>query len=136
MASVGGDILEVRFTHPTLGSGVFYPKANEGNTMDAGGFRASDDASMISGDGQMIDTINRVRSSFEILLANDQNGRNDAIVAGELSASSVLADWTISMINGTVWGMTGKPVGDIQPDTNAATFTLKIAGSVATKIVG
>lgn len=136
MASTGGDILEVRYTHPSLGDGVFYPKSNEGNTLDPGGFRSADDANMISGDGQMIDTINRVRASFEIVLANDMNGRNDAVVATQLAASSELTDFTVSMINGTVWGITGKPVGDIQPDTNAATFTIKIAGSAATKIVG
>jgi hypothetical protein len=44
--AVHGDILEVTYNHPTLGSGVFYPKANEGNKFDPGGFRNNDDASL------------------------------------------------------------------------------------------
>jgi len=136
MASNGGDILEVRYSNPDLGDGVFYPKANEGNTLDLGGYRTGDDANMISGDGQPIYQTNLQRGFFEMVVANDMNERNDAFVASQLAASSKETNWTISHINGTVWGVTGKPVGDIQPDTNAATFTLKVSGGIITKIVG
>ena len=49
-----GDITEVTFNHPTIGQGVFFPKANEGNTFDQGGIRTSDDASIISGSDYLL----------------------------------------------------------------------------------
>jgi len=134
MASIGGDILEIRFQHPTLGSGVFYPKSNEGNTKDLGGIRAGDDVNMVSGDGQAIWQLNRQRGSWEIVCAYDMNTREDVKKASQLAGDPVDATWTVSHINGTIWACTGRPVGDIQPDTNAATVTIKVAGTEWTKI--
>lgn len=125
--ATGGDIIEIRYSHPTLGQGVFFPIANQGNTFDIGGIRTADDANMISGSGEPVWQLNRVRGHFECLVENDMNVRNDAKIASDLAASPVVADWTVSVINGTVWSGSGKPVGDIAPDVNASTFTLKIA---------
>ena len=61
MATTGGDILEVTYSHPTLGQGAFFPKANEGNTFDPGGFRNNDDVNQIDGAGELIVQKNRVR---------------------------------------------------------------------------
>lgn len=135
--AVGGDILEITFNHPTIGTATFYPKSAEDSTFDLGGFRSNDDANMIDGAGNMIDQINRVRWSFESPIAWDMNSREDLSKLNALAGSPVLADWTISHINGTVWGGKGKPVGDVQGNGNAATSTLKISGSgVLKKIVG
>lgn len=135
-SGTGGDILEIRYSHSIIGDGVFYAKANEGNTLDPGGYRTSDDASLIDGARQPIWQTNLQRAHIEVLCVNDMNVRNDIDVARQLTSSTIEADFTVSMINGTVWGITGKPVGEIQADTNAATFTLKIAGGTMTKIVG
>lgn len=126
--AVGGDINEVTFNHPTLGTGTFFPKASEDSTFDKGGFRSADDAAMIDGGGNMIDQINRVRWSFEVTCSWDMNTREDVDKIAALAASPVQADWTISHINGSVHTGTGKPVGDIQGNGNAATFTLKVSG--------
>lgn len=134
--AVHGDITEITYNHPTLGSGTFFPKAAEGNTFDPGGVRNSDDANGIAGDGSIIVTKNRVRGFFEVTIENDMNVRNDAKVIKELSASSQPADWTFSVINGTVWAGSGIPVGDINPDINAGTMTLKVASGGFKKIVG
>ena len=134
--AVHGDILEVTYNHPTLGSGVFYPKAAEGNTFDPGGIRTSDDANGIAGDGSLIVMKNRTRGFFEVLIENDMNIRNDAQVVTDLAADPVPAQYTISVINGTVWAGSGFPVGDVAPDVNAGTFTLKIASGNFKKIVG
>lgn len=134
--AVHGDITEITYNHPTIGSGVFYPKAAEGNTFDPGGIRTSDDANGIAGNGGLIYVKNRVRGFFEVMIENDMNTRNDAEVVKALSASPVEADWTVSVINGTVWSGTGKPVGDINPDVNAGTMTLKVAAPSFKKIVG
>lgn len=135
MAAIGGDIIEIKYNHPTLGSGTFFPKAAEGNTFDPGGIRNNDDANMISGDGNPIYTKNRVRAFFDVLCANDMNVRNDAQVAADLAASPVEADWTISIINGTEWSGKGAIVGDINPDVNAATFQLKVSGGRFKKVL-
>lgn len=126
--AVGGDITEITWNHPTLGSGVMYPKAGEDSTFDLGGFRANDDANSIDGGGNMIDQLNRVRWSVESTIAWDMNTdlTLEKIVA--LSGSPEQADWTISHVNGSVYGGKGKPVGDLQGAGNAATFALKISG--------
>ncbi len=135
--AVGGDILEITFNHPTVGTGTFYPKANEDSTFVLGGFVSSDDANMIDGGGNMIDQMNRVRWSYEGTLAWDMNNSNDLQKIQLLVNSPVLAAFTITHVNGTVWGGTGKPVGDYSGNGNAATFPVKLAGgSVLKKIVG
>ncbi len=132
--AVHGDIIEVAFNHPTLGSGVFNAKANEGNTFDPGGIRTSDDANMITGSGSLMYQKNRVVGTFEILVENDMDVRQDAQKAADLAASPLEADWTITLINDATFGGKGTPVGDIQPDLNAGTFTLKVNGPGFKKI--
>jgi hypothetical protein len=135
--AVGGDLIEITFNHPTIGSGVIYPKSAEDNTFDTGGFRSNDDANMVTGSGEMIDQMNRARWSLETTVAWDMNTRNDLEKMSELAESPVQADWTITHVNGTVWGGKGKPVGDQQGNGNAATFSLKISGGgKLKKIVG
>ena len=128
MAAIGGDIIEITYNHPTLGSGVIYPKAAEDSTFDIGGFRSSDDANMIDGAGQMIDQMNRTRWSVETTVAWDMNTGLTLERLTELTQSPVFADWTVTHINGTIYGGKGKPVGDLQGNGNAATFTFKLAG--------
>lgn len=135
-ASQGGDVTEINFSHPTLGKGSFFPKAKESNTLDPGGFRNEDDANKIDGKGSLIITKNRVRAHFEGVIANDMNERNDLQVAKDLAAHSTEADWTISLSNGTVWGGKGIIVGDIAGDTDAATFSMKLAFGNLKKIIG
>jgi hypothetical protein len=131
--AVGGDILEITYNHPTLGTGVIYPKASEDSTFDTGGFRANDDANMIDGAGNMIDQLNRVRWSVETTVAWDMNLRKDLETLSAQSSSPLLGDWTFTHVNGVVYGGKGKPVGDMQGNGNAATFSLKISGGGALK---
>lgn len=126
---VGGDILELQYSHPTLGSGTIYPKSNEDSTFDLGGFRSVDDANMIDGGGNMIDQMNRVRWSASLTVAMEMNTDNTLDNMVQLTESPTLATWTITHINGTVWKGTGKPVGDLSGNANNATFPLKISGS-------
>ena len=134
---VGGDIIEITYNHPIVGSGTIYPKSTEDSTFNLGGFRSEDDMAKIAGDGSMIDTINRVRWSFEVPATWDQNSANELDKLIELAESPVEADWTISSINGTVWGGKGKPVGELPGNGNAATITLKLSGGGRLKkIVG
>lgn len=137
MGFVAGGFTEGTWNHPTLGTGVLFPKSAEDATLDLGGNRSADDANMITANGQMIDQMNYVRGSFEATIANDMNSNLEAEKMNALANSPVLADWTFTHISGAVYAGKGKPVGDIQANTNAATFTLKVAftGKVS-KIAG
>ena len=126
--AIGGDVTEITYNHPTLGSGRFNPKSNEDSTFDPGGFRSEDEASGIAGNGEIIDKMNRVRWSCEAVVVWDMNNANELDIAKKLASSPVPAQYTISIINGTVWKGLGKPVGDIQGNANASTFSLKLSG--------
>ncbi len=134
--AVHGDIREITVNHPTLGSRSFFSKANEGNTYDQGGFRNSDDNSNIASNGDLIIQKNQVSGMLEALIENDMNVREDADFINQLAASPTQGTWTFQVVNGTVWQGRGVPVGDIQPDINAGTFTLKIVAGRFKKIVG
>jgi hypothetical protein len=134
--AVGGDIEEVTFNHPTIGSGTLFAKSGEDNTYDPGGIRTADDANSIDGGGNPIWQKNRVMGFFEITCSNDQNVRGDVEKIALLAADPVPADWTFSIINGTVYGGKGKPVGDVNGNINKATFKLKVAGAQFKKISG
>lgn len=127
MALTGGDIVEVSYNHPTLGSGTLFPKAGESSTFDLGGIRSNDDAQGIDGGGNMIAQMSRTRWRAEIVPAWDMSTAGfENVVA--LAGSPVDADWTITHINGTVYQGKGRPVGDLQGAGLEATFALILAG--------
>lgn len=128
MGAVGGDILEIAFNHPTLGSGTVFPKANEASSLSPGGFRSDDSDDGVDGSGQMIDKQTRKRWSAESVVAWDNNSRQDLEKMVALAESPVQATFTISMVSGAVYKGTGKPVGDLVGDSLNATFPLKLAG--------
>ena len=131
-----GDITEITVSHPELGDRSFFPKANEGNTYDQGGFRTNDDQSQVAGNGAPIRQMNRVLGMLQATIENDMNVREDADFINQLAANPVSGTWTFSVVNGTTWKGTGFPVGDIQPDINAGTFQLTIRSGTFRKIVG
>lgn len=134
---VTGDLDEIRFTHPTLGSGVFYPKANEDYTLDLGGLRNEDDKNLVDGGGRQIIKKNRNLWSFEGPGTWDMNTVNEVDLLVKLAEDPDPANWTVQHSNKTVWGGKGIPVGDIEGNSNAGTFTLKLAGAgKLKKIVG
>ncbi|MBC7486082.1 MAG: hypothetical protein H7282_04970 [Cytophagaceae bacterium] len=135
--AVGGDIVEITWNHPTLGTGVVYPKAAEDSTFDHGGFRGNDDANMIDGSGKTIRQLNRVRWSVETTCSWDMNSATEVEKFSALAGDPQEADWTFTHVNGVVKGGKGSPVGDIQGNGNAATFAIKISGGGKLKnIVG
>lgn len=136
MGAIGGDITEITWNHETLGTGQFFPKAGEGNTLDLGGFRNNDDANQIDGSGQIIQQKNRVRGFVEVVCADDFRNREDSAKAVALAESEIEAEWTMTHVSGAVYKGKGIIVGDIQTDTNAATFSMKIATAKFKKIVG
>lgn len=135
MSAVGGDIIEAAFNHPTLGSGVLFPKAGEDSTFDLGGFRSDDSDDMVDGSGNYIDKLTRKRWSVEMTMAWDNNSRLELEKVNAMAASPVPATWTISHVSGAIYKGQGKPTGDLKGNGNNATFPLKIAGgSILKKI--
>lgn len=133
----GGDIIEVRYKHPSLGDGVFYPKSGEAGAFDPGGIMSSDDDAGVAGNGEMINIMTRKRWSLEIVCGWDLNEKNEVAKMRSLEGNPIDSDWTISLLNGTVWGGKGRPVGGNGGDMGAGTFTLKLQGGfTCTKIVG
>ena len=128
MAAIGGDIIEITYNHPTLGSGSFFPKSEEDGTIDPGGFRTADEDNGVTGSGDPIFKKNRKRWSVEVTVRWDANKANDLERLNLLSNSSVEATYTFNLANGTIWKGVGMPVGDIQGSSNDATQSLKIAG--------
>lgn len=128
MATVGGGCLEVVLKNPTLGSVRFIPMGGEAGTLDLGGYRTNDEGTGITASGEAVYQMTNNRWSFEIPCAGDMNSREDLENLSALTADLDECECTISFMNGTVYRATGKPVGDAQQDTMAATFTLKIAG--------
>ena len=128
MAVIGGDLLEITYNNPDVGSGVLYCKSGEDSTFDPGGFRNSDDANNIDGGGRMIVQKNRVQWSLEAVVTWDMNVAREDENLRAITQSVNETEWTMTHVNGTVFRGTGTIVGDIQPNGNTAQITLKIAG--------
>ena len=126
---LGGDIIEITVNHPTVGEFKFSPKSNESFTLDEGGFRSNDDGNAVTGNGQMIDQLNNTRWSMEGPVAVDLTSGNELEKLPALAASPELGTWTITHISGAIWKGQGKPVGDLQADSNTAQMGLKVSGS-------
>lgn len=125
---IGGDILEISCSHPTLGDFRFQTKSNESYSIDFGGFRNNDDANAISGGGKLISQKNRVRGSFEGPLLVDMTQTNEIEKIPELAESPEPAIWTISHISGAVYKFKAEVVGDLVIDTNTAQMPVKLSG--------
>lgn len=134
MSDVNGDIVDITFQHPTLGSGVLQAKANEDNSIDLGGFRVADDQNAITGQGTMLESVARSRASIECMVANDNSNREDLQKCVDIAGSPVPATWTFTFIGGSIYRITGKPVGDLAASINTGIFTLKVAGGSMQKI--
>ncbi|MCH9621002.1 MAG: hypothetical protein S4CHLAM20_04160 [Chlamydiia bacterium] len=128
MPAIGGDIIEITYNHPTLGSGSFFPKSEEDGTIDPGGFRTADEDNGVTGSGDAIYKKNRKRWSVEITSRWDANKANDLERLNLLSNSSIESTLTFELANGTVWKGQGMPVGDVQGSSNEATMSVKFAG--------
>lgn len=124
----GGDILEISYKHPTLGSGTWFPKSGEDLTVDPGGYRSEDKEDGVTGDGQMIDTINRKRWMCEGSVAWDMASQDELQQASKIGGNPLMADWTFTHINGTIWGGKGKIVGEVKGSSKDSTMKIKIAG--------
>lgn len=122
----GGDIVELKVEHPTIGSFTLEPKAGEDAEVDRGGIRMNDDDASITAAGNIILSGTRTRPYIQVTVAT-----NDEITANIVAwaESAELATITFTLINGVVMRGRAIPVGDIKPSTQNATVQIKLAGS-------
>lgn len=128
MSFVGGDILELVAQNPDAGSFKFSVKAGESATANKGGLRNNDDNNGVTGSGQPIWQVNRMRWSFEGPVSVDflsGNGFDDLDI---LASSTKDTTWTIKHVSGQIYKGLGRIVGEIPVDTNTAQATVKIQG--------
>jgi hypothetical protein len=128
MAFVAGDIREITYNHPTLGSGTVFPKSGEDFTIDRGGRRSNDDDNAMAG-GQRIDQMNEIPWSGEGTAGWDAIGQDELQKFTDMAGDPTEATWTIEHISGAIYSGSGKPVGDIKGNLNTATMAFKLAGS-------
>lgn len=129
MSFIGGDIIELVAQNPVLGSFRFSPKANEAFTLNKGGLRTNDDNNGITGNGQAIRQLNRMRWSIDGPAAVDFLSGNGFDDLDKLASSPRDTTWTITLVSGQIYKAVGWPVGEMPVDTNTAQVTLKIQGS-------
>jgi hypothetical protein len=124
---VFGDCTEIVVNHGSK-TYRFFPKANESFTIDKGGIRGNDDANQVTSNGQMMSQLNRARWSIEGPIAVDQISDAELSSLNVMAASPSLGTWQFSMISGAIYQGVGRPVGDLNTDSNSGMMTLKVAG--------
>lgn len=128
MAVNAGDIIEISYNHPTVGSGVLSPVTAQDNEYDLGDVRTVDDENSVTAKGEAIYVMNTKRWKATTLVTSDMNVRQEYEKMIAISKSLDEATWTFLHINGTVYRGKGKPVGDLKLNVNAGTFSLMVSG--------
>ena len=123
----GGDTLDITWSNPALGTGVFWGVAGEAGMYDLGGFR-SDDSGMVDGAGRFINQQNRKAWSFEQIVSNDMGTNMEFEAAVAIAGSQTDTVFTVSNVNGATYQGAGTLVGDLKLDGNKSQFTLKLMG--------
>lgn len=128
MAVIGGDVKEITFNHPVIGSGVLFPKSGEDTTLDPGGYKSKDDNASVDAAGRNIRILNNSRWNFSTVISWDSVNSKELDKLDKMSASPIDATFTFQFANGSVFAGTGAPVGDINGSVSGATTALKLAG--------
>lgn len=125
MSVYGGDITELSWSNPDVGSGFFFPVAGESNTLDIGGFTNDDDGAL-DGAGRLIVNKKRMPGMFEIVVASDMQTTQEYETAKALAQSFNDTVFTIGYSNGIVYKGNGVVVGQPVLATDKSTFSLKV----------
>lgn len=129
-----GDILEWAWSHPTLGSGFFWPVSNVDNTLNLGGFRNNDQAVLDLG-GRMLNQKNLQPWMMNVEVSNDPVTTQEQQTASTLAASLDEMIHTITHVSGAVYRGAGSIMGEIETNANKGTMTLKVCGAGQLQLV-
>lgn len=125
--AVAGDIVEITFNHPVYGSGTFKPVSGEDGTFDLGGRRALDDDAITS-DSEKIKKIQMMPWKFEGTIRWAAQTGLDVEKMNSLSGDPIESDWTFELMDGTIYGGVGSPVGDVVGSAKDGTISIKVIG--------
>ena len=130
----GSDVASITCNHPTLGSFRFKAKGNEEFTFDFGGVRNDDSDDNVASDGTPIYKKSYKLASVEGTFMVDFSVGTEERIFPQLCSSSEDATWTYSLLDGSVYKITGQPVGDLKTSTQNATMPVKVVGRILQKI--
>jgi len=125
---IGGDTLQIKIQHDTLGIIEFQAKAAEDTSYDFGGVRTADEENSVTGAGSMIKSMSRFRWKVPVIISADMNLDLDIEKANEIAASPLDSTITISNLNGSVYKGKGTIVGAIVLNTLKATCPIILSG--------
>jgi hypothetical protein len=127
MAITAGDIQEITYNHPTLGSGTFKPIAGEDFSINLGGRRGLDEV-VLTSDGEAIHKVQNMPWSMEGPVRWAATIGLDMEKLAGLSGDLEDTNWTIQLISGEIYGGIGRPVGDIVGSSKDGQIPLKVVG--------
>lgn len=125
---LGGDIIEITYNHPTIGTGTFSVKAGEDASMSTGGVRTNDDASSVTSNGRNIKILNVQRWWFSLGIGWDLNDADELEVCSQLAADPIDSVFTFDHIGHSVRTGSGSIVGDLEGNSQSASIALKFSG--------
>ena len=131
MGYIGGQLLTIKYNHPTLGTGLFACKSSEDSTINLGGIRTDSAVTDIAGDGQAVRKMNLNRWMLDTTIAFDSTAKAQSALAqlAALAADPNEAIWTATHISGSVYSGSGFPVDVLDGNLGTATIKLKLEGS-------
>jgi hypothetical protein len=125
--AIAGDIREITFNNEDAGSGTFKPIAGEDGTFDLGGRRTLDE-DVITSDGEKVNKISMMSWKYESSVRWDAANGKDLEKLTLLSGSTKDTDFTFELMDGTIYGGTGRPVGDLVGSAKDGTISIKVTG--------
>ena len=131
MAYIGGQLTQITYNHPTLGTGTFAPKSSEESMINLGGLRSDSGVTDIAGDGQAIRKMNLHRWMVDTTIAFDSTamGKSGLALLTALGANPQEAVWKFTHVSGSVSSGSGFPVEVIDGNLGSATIKIKFEGS-------
>jgi len=125
----GGDIIEITYNHPTLGSGRLDPKGTEDTEVDFGGYLTQDTDDSVTGAGTNIKVMNRKRWSVTTPAIAWEDDPDTLESLQKIQNDPNQSTWTFTFIDGSVYKGDGDIVGDLKGNKNAAAVnSFKLAG--------
>ena len=128
----GGDIISLSITHPDLGIIPFRPKANVDSTYMPGGITTDDTDDGVDSSGDPIYQKTMQRASFGVDITWDKTVRGDLETLLALQRSTKPGVMTAGNIDGTIYKLTGFPVGSYSGNGKTSIITFKFAGDYRT----
>jgi len=135
--ATGGDLIEITYNNPTLGSGRLDPKGSEDTEVDFGGYMTQDSDDSVSGSGVNIIIKNRKRWSITSPPLLWNSNPDTLEVLQNLQDDNNQTTFTFTFIDGSVYKGLGTIVGDLKGNKNAATInSVKFAGGGKLELIG